>query len=53
MDTTITVRLDEALAQKLDDLKENHSINISDFVRKAITERLEKIAPPTAEKTAE
>jgi predicted transcriptional regulator len=53
MDTTITLRIDEAMAKKLDDLKEKHSVNISDFVRKAIADRLERAPVVGADKPIE
>ena len=45
MEELITIRIDTEMAGRLDALRIEHSINVSDFVRKAIAERLEKFKP--------
>lgn len=54
LDTTISIRLDPETYRTLLRLKDENSLNISDFVRKAIAERLERarvleVAPAAAE----
>lgn len=41
MEVQLNVRLDDETAKKLNHLRDHHSINVSDFVRKAIADRLE------------
>lgn len=42
LDTTISVRVDVDTYRRLLQLRDENSLNVSDFVRKAIAERLER-----------